>query len=77
MTIAVADTGPGVAEADLARLFDPFFTTKPSGMGMGLAIARTTAEAHGGRLTAESTGAGATFRLTLPAQDAPSSGGAT
>jgi PAS domain S-box-containing protein len=65
--IVVRDTGPGIAPQNLERLFDPFFTTKPDGMGMGLAICRTTAEAHGGRLTAESPpDGGAAFRLTLP-----------
>lgn len=65
--IAVRDTGPGIPPQNRERLFDPFFTTKPDGMGMGLAICRTTAEAHGGRLTAESPpGGGAAFRLTLP-----------
>lgn len=65
--IAVRDTGPGISPENIKRLFDPFFTTKPDGMGMGLAICRTTAEAHGGQLRAESPrDGGAIFRLTLP-----------
>lgn len=67
LAITVRDTGPGIAQDNLERLFKPFFTTKQHGMGMGLAICRTTAEAHGGRLSVESApGKGATFRLTLP-----------
>lgn len=65
--ITVQDSGPGIHPDDLPRLFDPFFTTKDGGMGIGLAISRTTVEAHGGRLSVASTpGSGATFRLTLP-----------
>jgi len=72
--IAVQDTGPGIAPQNFERLFDPFFTTKPDGMGMGLAICRTTIEAHGGSLAAESPPhGGAVFRLTLPV---PERGGA-
>jgi PAS domain S-box-containing protein len=68
VVITVRDTGPGIPEDQLQRLFDPFFSTKQDGMGMGLAICRTTAEAHGGRLTVESRpGHGATFMLMLPA----------
>ncbi|WP_245328879.1 sensor histidine kinase [Bradyrhizobium centrolobii] len=67
LAITVQDTGPGIAPRDLPRLFDAFFTTKHGGMGMGLAICRTTVEAHGGQLSVESApGSGATFRLTLP-----------
>jgi PAS domain S-box-containing protein len=68
LVITVKDTGPGVAPQDLPRLFEPFFSTNRDGMGMGLAICRTTVEAHGGQLSADSTpGSGATFRVTLPA----------
>jgi len=68
IAVTVRDTGPGIAPEDVERLFDPFFTTKPQGMGMGLPICRTTAQAHGGALTVDNTpGAGAAFRLTLAA----------
>lgn len=68
IAVTVADNGPGIGPAELPRLFEPFFTTRQEGMGMGLAICRTTAEAYGGRLTVDSCpDEGATFRLTLPA----------
>ena len=66
VAITVTDSGPGVSMEDTDKLFDPFFTTKPQGMGMGLAICRTTVEAHGGQLSLTSgPGQGATFQLTL------------
>ncbi|WP_438030731.1 sensor histidine kinase [Sorangium sp. So ce233] len=65
--LSVADSGEGVPPEDLERIFEPFFTTKARGLGVGLAISRSIAEAHGGRLWAESSpGEGATFRCALP-----------
>jgi signal transduction histidine kinase/ligand-binding sensor domain-containing protein len=65
--VRVSDTGPGVPPEVADRLFDPFVTTKPQGMGMGLAICRSIAEAHRGRLTAEpAPGGGLTMVLSLP-----------
>jgi signal transduction histidine kinase len=65
--LSVSDTGPGVQPDFLKQIFEPFFTTKENGMGMGLAIARTIVEAHGGRLWAENQASGgAIFRLTMP-----------
>ena len=65
--IRIADTGPGIASADLGSVFNPFFTTKPEGMGMGLAIARTIVEAHHGTIGAENQPwGGALFTIRLP-----------
>ncbi|PSJ40619.1 sensor histidine kinase [Allosphingosinicella deserti] len=68
VAVTIEDEGNGFAAGAEARLFDSFFTTKPSGMGMGLRICRSIAEAHGGTIEARarSGGAGAAFTLTLP-----------
>lgn len=65
--IRIADSGPGIAPADVKNIFNPFFTTKPHGMGMGLAIVRTIVEVHGGTMFAENqTSGGALFTIRLP-----------
>ena len=65
--LAVSDVGPGIPDEKLKEVFNPFFTTKPQGMGMGLSIARTIVETHGGQLSAENRpGRGAVFRIRLP-----------
>jgi signal transduction histidine kinase len=79
--ISVADTGVGIAPADLRRIFEPFFSTKTEpdaagqgGTGLGLAVCRDIVEAHHGRLRAESRlGQGSTFTIILPACAAPAS----
>jgi two-component system, LuxR family, sensor kinase FixL len=66
--LCVKDSGVGVTPELARRVFEPFYTTKSAGMGMGLAISRTIAEAHDGSLSVESNEqGGATFRLRLPA----------
>ena len=71
--VSVADTGPGISEADQARIFEEFqqadssSTRKKGGTGLGLAIAKRIVEMHGGRIWVESTlGRGSTFRFALP-----------
>jgi C4-dicarboxylate-specific signal transduction histidine kinase len=66
--LSVRDTGPGIAEENLAQVFDGFFTTKPSGMGIGLAICQSIAAEHGGQiLAANHPDGGAVLRVALPA----------
>jgi signal transduction histidine kinase len=69
--LEVADTGPGIAPADLPRIFDRFYRGDASrtgeGTGLGLAIARWIVEAHGGQIAAgNATPHGAVFTVTLP-----------
>ncbi|HET9743224.1 MAG TPA: CHASE3 domain-containing protein [Terriglobales bacterium] len=52
--VSVADNGPGFSAADQKRLFEPFFTTKGNGNGMGLWVARSILEQHGGAIRARS-----------------------
>jgi two-component system sensor kinase FixL len=67
LSVAVADTGPGISEDVAAQLFQPFVTTKSGGMGIGLSISRRIIESHGGQLRVERNEAGgATFTFTLP-----------
>jgi C4-dicarboxylate-specific signal transduction histidine kinase len=65
--VTVRDSGSGLPQADPERIFDAFYTTKSSGLGMGLSICRSIAEAHGGRLWATPNEPhGAVFFMRLP-----------
>lgn len=67
--IVVSDTGAGVAEHDAGRIFDPFVSTKPAAAGLGLCVAQTIAESHGGHVRLAAGGArGAEFILSIPAR---------
>lgn len=72
--IAVSDTGLGISSADLPHIFEPFYrgaeaqARQIQGNGLGLSIVKGIVEAHGGRVTVQSTeGAGSTFVVHLPA----------
>jgi PAS domain S-box-containing protein len=78
-TIEIRDTGPGIPPQIREQVFEPFFTTKSRGGGLGLAIARRTAERHGGTLALDCPPEGGTV-VTLvlrlhPAQTASSDAG--
>jgi PAS domain S-box-containing protein len=65
--VCVRDTGPGFPSGMVEELFEPFFSTKAEGTGMGLAIARSIVEAHGGTLSGENCDdGGACFTVRLP-----------
>jgi two-component system sensor kinase FixL len=62
--VAVRDRGRGVPEHELHRIFEPFWTTKPAGMGLGLTICRSLADAHGGSVVAARNGRGGGMTFT-------------
>jgi two-component system, LuxR family, sensor kinase FixL len=65
--VSVSDCGVGLPPGKESKIFEAFVTSKPEGMGVGLSIARTIVEAHGGELSARSNPeGGATFRFSLP-----------
>lgn len=68
--IKVADNGPGFDRDILAHAIAPFATTKSEGLGLGLALAHSTAESHGGQLLVENTETGAAVSFTLPTTEA-------
>jgi signal transduction histidine kinase len=77
LKVAVTDDGLGIPSKDVARVFDRFFqveshlTRRHGGMGLGLAVAKSMVELHGGRIWAESeTGKGSTFAFLLPLEQA-------
>ena len=67
VVVRIEDAGTGFAPENIDRTFDAFFTTKARGMGWGLAICRSSIEAHGGKLSASPGHPhGAVFRIVLP-----------
>ena len=79
--VVVSDNGRGIAPESLKHVFEPFYTDKRGagepGTGLGLSITHAIVESHGGRITAESGGAGRGSRFTvqLPATGIPAAEG--
>jgi signal transduction histidine kinase len=74
VAITIADSGPGIDREARDRIFQPFFTTKATGTGLGLAVVRRVAEAHGGSIEVHNAaGGGAVFTLLLPVSEADKS----
>lgn len=66
VVVEVADDGPGIPDEVAQSLFEPLVTARPGGTGLGLALARRIAAAHGGTIALVPSHAGATFRIELP-----------
>jgi signal transduction histidine kinase len=65
--VLITDSGPGIPEDLHPRIFDMHFTTKTTGTGIGLYVARSIVEAHGGAISVESAPGRNKFRMRLPA----------
>lgn len=68
LRFTVSDTGPGVPDAQRERIFEPFVTGRADGTGLGLAVVREVAAAHGGRAWLDATPRGAAFLIEIPWQ---------
>lgn len=68
--VLVRDDGPGIPAELRGKIFEALFTTKAKGNGLGLALCRRIAEAHGGTVTLEPSAGGAAFKIAIP--DEPS-----
>jgi signal transduction histidine kinase len=67
LTVTVEDTGAGMSEETMSRAFDLFYTTKPDGTGLGMSIARSVVQLHGGELGVHSRlGQGTRVQVRLP-----------
>ncbi len=67
IAVSFIDTGEGIPKEKLNRIFEPLFTTKVKGIGLGLVLAKTLVERHGGTIDVESeVGEGSTFKVNLP-----------
>lgn len=67
LKVSIRDHGTGIKKEHLKKIFDPYFTTKQKGSGLGLAVAHSVIEKHGGRITLDSElGIGTTFAIYLP-----------
>jgi signal transduction histidine kinase len=65
--LVVRDRGIGLPAGSEERIFEPFVTTKPTGMGMGLAVARSVVDNHGGSIRAANhPDGGAVFTIWIP-----------
>jgi len=72
LEVSIRDTGQGMTPEIKANIFQPYFTTKEKGTGLGLAISQTILEEHGGAIFVDSApGAGSTFTIQIPLEEAP------
>ncbi len=71
--VTVTDSGPGVAQEDRERIFEPFYRGDRSGLGLGLAIAKSLVELHNGHIWVENPGhGGSSFSVAVPSRRAVS-----
>ena len=67
INISVTDNGPGIKKEHLKQIFEPFFTTRSHGTGLGLAVVKTVAQSHHGKVSVTNVnGGGACFTIRLP-----------